>query len=116
MGKTRKWLHYIPDRISDGMRCVCGRLSPDVRLIVVVAMLVGFSALSIYITVSSIYNYITVSSIYNIGKRRGEQMRIERMRQLELHPGISKDSIHFNHDKKHGREQNGKTAGNGKEE
>ena len=54
MGKTRKWLHYIPDRISDGMRCVCGRMSPDVRLIVVVAMLVGFSALSIYITVSSI--------------------------------------------------------------
>lgn len=94
MGKTRKWLHYIPDRISDGMRCVCGRMSPDVRLIVVVAMLVGFSALSIY---------ITVSSIYNIGKRRGEQMRIERMRQLELHPGISKDSIHFNHDRKHGR-------------
>ena len=73
--------------------------------IVVVAMLVGFSALSIY---------ITVSSIYNIGKRRGEQIRIERMRQLELHPGISKDSIHFNHDKKHGREQNGKTAGNGR--
>ena len=107
MGKTRKWLHHIPDRISDGMRCVCGRMSPDVRLIVVVAMLVGFSALSIY---------ITVSSIYNIGKRRGEQMRIERMRQLELHPGISKDSIHFNHDWKHGREQNGKTAGNGKEE
>ena len=104
MGKTRKWLHYIPDRISDGMRCVCGRMSPDVRLIVVVAMLMGFSALSIY---------ITVSSIYNIGKRRGEQMRIERMRQ---YPGISKDSIHFNHDKKHGREQNGKTAGNGKEE
>ena len=79
MGKTRKWLHYIPDRISDGMRCVCaGGCPPDVRLIVVVAMLVGFSALSIY---------ITVSSIYNIGKRRGEQMRIERMRQLELHPG-----------------------------
>ena len=51
MGKTRKWLHYIPDRISDGMRYVCGRMSPDVRLIVVVAMLVGFSALSIYITV-----------------------------------------------------------------
>ena len=94
MGKTRKWLHYIPDRISDGMRYVCGRMSPDVRLIVVVAM----------------------SSIYNIGKRRGEQMRIERMRQLELHPDISKDSIHFNHDRKHEREQNGKTAGNGKEE
>lgn len=107
MGKTRKWLHYIPDRISDAMRYVCGRMSPVVRLIVVVAMLVGFSALSIY---------ITVSSIYNIGKRRGEQMRIERMRQLELHPGISKDSIHLNHERKHGREQTGKTAGNGEQE
>lgn len=94
MGKTRKWLHYIPDRISDGMRCVCGRMSPDVRLIVVVAMLVGFSALSIY---------ITVSSIYNIGKRRGEQMRIERMRQLELHPGTAHDSINNIKDWNNGR-------------
>ena len=86
MGKTRKWLHYIPDRISDGMRCVCGRMSPDVRLIVVVAVLVGFSALSIY---------ITVSSIYNIGRREGERIRIERMRQSELHPSTAHDSINI---------------------
>lgn len=62
MGRMRKWLDYIPDRISGGMRYVCGRMSPDVRLIVVVAVLVGFSALSVY---------ITVSSIYNIGRREG---------------------------------------------
>lgn len=94
MGRMRKWLDYIPDRISGGMRYVCERMSPDVRLIVVVAVLVGFSALSVY---------ITVSSIYNIGRREGERIRIERMRQLELHPGTAHDSINNIKDWNNGR-------------
>lgn len=96
MKKTRRWLNYIPERISEGMRHVCGRMSPDVRFVVVVAMLFGFSALSVY---------ITVSSIYNIGRREGERLRIERMRQLELHPGITNDSINLDNKRKYGREQ-----------
>ena len=46
-------------------------MSPDVRLVCVVAMLAGFSVLSVY---------VTVSSIYRIGRKDGEQrMRIERL-------------------------------------
>lgn len=96
MGKIGRWLNYLPERISDGMRHVCGKMSPDVRFIVVVATLLGFSALSVY---------ITVSSIYNIGWREGERIRIERMRQLELHPGITNDSINLDNERKYGREQ-----------
>lgn len=105
MERIKKWLHYIPNRISDGMRYVCGRMSPDVRLIVVVAMLVGFSALSIY---------ITVSSIYNIGRHEGERMKIERMRQLELHPDTAPDSINIK-DWNNGRNKAKQTTGTRKE-
>lgn len=87
MNKLKKWLRYVPDKIDCGMRYVCGRMSPDVRLLTIVVLLVGFSALSVY---------ITVSSIYNIGKRKGEQIHIEHLRQLELHRGNRNDSININ--------------------
>lgn len=57
-----KWIRYVPDRIDDGLRYLCGRMSPDVRLVCVVVMLTGFGCLSIY---------MTVSSIYRIGRHEG---------------------------------------------
>ncbi len=86
MNRIRKWLRYVPDKIDRGMRYVCGQMSPDVRLVCVVAMLAGFSALSVY---------VTVSSIYRIGRKDGEQrMRIERLGQPQLLcPKTDKDSI-----------------------
>lgn len=106
MGKIKRCLNYLPEKISDRMRYVCGKMPPDVRLVVVVATLLGFSALSIY---------ITVSSIYNIGRREGERIKIERMRQLELHPGITNDSINFDNERTYGREQTEQTTGTRKE-
>ena len=38
----KKWIRYVPDRIDDGLRYLCGRMSPDVRLVCVVVMLTGF--------------------------------------------------------------------------
>ena len=58
----KKWIRYVPDRIDDGLRYLCGRMSPDVRLVCVVVMLTGFGCLSIY---------MTVSSIYRIGRHEG---------------------------------------------
>lgn len=86
MNRLKRWIRYIPDKIDDGLRYLCGQMSPDVRLVCVVVMLVGFSGLSIY---------MTVSSIYHIGKREGEQLRIEHIRQMELHRNINKDSINI---------------------
>lgn len=58
------------------------------RLVCVVAMLAGFSVLSVY---------VTVSSIYRIGRKDGEQrMRIERLGQPQLLcPKTDKDSINL---------------------
>lgn len=76
----------MPDRIDDGLRYLCGRMSPDVRLVCVVAMLTGFGCLSIY---------MTVSSIYRIGRHEGEQLQMEHIRRMELYRGINKDSINI---------------------
>ena len=62
MNRLKKWIRYVPDRIDDGLRYLCGRMSPDVRLVCVVVMLTGFGCLSIY---------MTVSSIYRIGRHEG---------------------------------------------
>ena len=47
MNRLKKWIRYVPDRIDDGLRYLCGRMSPDVRLICVVVMLIGFGCLNI---------------------------------------------------------------------
>ncbi len=31
MNRLKKWIRYVPDRIDDGLRYLCGRMSPDVR-------------------------------------------------------------------------------------
>lgn len=66
MNRLKKWIRYVPDRIDDGLRYLCGRMSPDVRLVCVVAMLTGFGCLSIY---------MTVSSIYRIGRHEGSSCK-----------------------------------------
>lgn len=99
MNKLIKWFRYIPDKIDSGMRYVCARMSPDIRLLTIVVLLVGFSALSIY---------LTVSSIYNIGKHKGEQLHIEHLKQLELYQQNGHDSININEQVDYGEpEQSG---------
>lgn len=104
MNRIRKWLRYVPDKIDGDMRYVCGRMSPDVRLVCVVAMLAGFSALSVY---------VTVSSIYRIGRKDGEQrMRIERMGQPQLLcPKTDKDSINLKRQPDYGESEESGGAG-----
>lgn len=107
MNRIRKWLRYVPDKIDGGMRYVCGRMSPDVRLVCVVAMLAGFSALSVY---------VTVSSIYRIGRKDGEQrMRIERLGQPQLLcPKTDKDSINLKRQPDYGESEESGGAGDGR--
>lgn len=62
-------------QIEDRLRRMCGRITPEKRLFVILTALVFLSALSIY---------ITISSIYNIGKRDGERIRIEHIEKPEL--------------------------------
>ena len=71
----RKKINAASEWCEDHLRRMCGAMSPDKRLIVVLTMLVLFSALSFY---------ITFTAFYHIGKGAGEQLQIEHIEHLEL--------------------------------
>lgn len=71
----RKIIQRVNEWLEDILRGLLGRMTPDRRVILIVTMLIVFSGLSIY---------MTVSSIYNLGKDKGEQMQIEQIEALKL--------------------------------
>ncbi|NDW08257.1 TraL conjugative transposon family protein [Dysgonomonas sp. 520] len=84
----RKIIQRVNEWLEDRLRSLVRPLSPDARVIVIVTMLIVFSGLSIY---------MTVSSIYNLGKGKGEQMQIEQIESLKLQQQ-QRDSINnLNH-------------------
>lgn len=81
----RNIIQNISEWLEDRLRRLVGPLSPDKRVIVIVTMLILFSALSIYMTVSSIYNF---------GKDKGRNLEIQRIETLKLETEQQKkDSI-----------------------
>jgi len=84
----RKIIQRVNEWLEDILRGLLGRMTPDRRVILIVTMLIVFSGLSIY---------MTVSSIYNLGKDKGEQMQIEQIESLKLQQQ-QRDSINnLNH-------------------
>lgn len=73
MAKNR--IKAFGEQVEDRLRRACGALSPDKRVIVILTLLLLFSALSLYFTVSSIYRF---------GKGAGERMQIRHIERLEL--------------------------------
>lgn len=71
----RKIIGRVSEWLEDRLRSLIRPLSHDGRVILIVTMLIIFSGLSIY---------MTVSSIYNLGKDKGEQMQIEQIETLRL--------------------------------
>ena len=78
-------MRRLSDKVDEWLRRMCGRLTPGGRLAVILTMLLTFSFLSIY---------MTVSSVYNMGKRDAEKkyMDIEHIRDINLRRE-RKDSI-----------------------
>ncbi len=72
---VKRLINKVQDWLDDRLRSLVGRLTPDRRVILIVSMLIVFSGLSIYMTVSSIYNF---------GKDKGERLQIERIEALKL--------------------------------
>ena len=75
MKVKKNCIEKVQDWPDDKLRRLCGRITPGKRLAVILLMFVFFGGMSIY---------ITVSSIYNIGKRDGQRLQIEHIRQLPL--------------------------------
>jgi len=80
----RKIIQRVNEWLEDRLRSLVRPLSPDARVIVIVTMLVVFSGLSIY---------MTVSSIYNLGKGKGRELQIEQIETLKLQMEQQRDSI-----------------------
>lgn len=90
----RKYIVRIQDWVDDNLRRLCGRITPEKRLAVLLTMFLFFGITSIY---------IFVSAIYNIGKNEGQQIEIEHIQMLELQKRDSINQLKFHND---GREQN----------
>jgi len=84
MERKQSYIGKVQDWADDRLRRMCGRITPGKRLAGTLPAVVFFSGLSIY---------ITVSSIYNIGKRDGQRLQIEHIRQLPLQGNDTINSI-----------------------
>ena len=84
MKVKKNCIEKVQDWVDDKLRRMCGRITPGKRLTVILLMFVFFGGMSIY---------ITVSSIYNIGKRDGQRLQIEHIRELPLQQ--ANDSINL---------------------
>lgn len=71
----RKFITKAQDWADGKLRRLAGRISPDMRVAIILVMLVTFGALSVY---------MTVSSIYRIGRNNGKELEIEHIRRLQL--------------------------------
>ena len=80
----RKIIRNINEWVEDRLRRLVSPLSPDARLIVILTMLIVFSGLSIYMTVSAIYNF---------GKDKGRDLQIEQIESLKFQLEQQRDSI-----------------------
>ena len=90
-----RFIRKVQDWVDDKLRQLCGRITPEKRLFVLLTMFVVFGFASIY---------IFVSAIYNIGKNEGQRIEIEHIQMLELQKRDSiNNQLKFQHN---GREEN----------
>ena len=80
MERKRNYIEKVQDWADDRLRQMCGQITPGKRLAVILVMFLFFGGLSIY---------ITVSSIYHMGKRAGQRLQIEHIKQYPLHDSDS---------------------------
>ena len=80
MERKRNYIEKVQDWADDRLRQMCGQITPGKRLAVILVMFLFFGGLSIY---------ITVSSIYNMGKRDGQRLQTEHIKQYPLHDSDS---------------------------
>lgn len=90
----RKYIIKVQDWVDDNLRRLCGRITPEKRLAVLLTMFLFFGIASVY---------IFVSAIYNIGKNEGQRIEIEHIQMLDLQKRDSINQLKFNDN---GGEQN----------
>lgn len=79
--------------IDSHLRKLCGDITPEKRITVVIIMILVFTSVNIYFTFSTIYNW-------GKEKQRREQLQIEHIRQLKLQEDSIKQSYDFNYEQR----------------
>lgn len=74
--------YWLEDRLKD----LCGEITPDKRLTVIVIMLLFFTILNLYFTFTAISNW-------GREQERRDQLKIEHIKQLELEKTKPKDAV-----------------------
>ncbi|NDV64683.1 TraL conjugative transposon family protein [Bacteroides sp. 224] len=80
----RKKIRAATEWLEDRLRFLCGSLSPDGRIIVILSMFLILTVLSIYFSISSIYRF---------GKDSGEKIQIQHIEQLQLELGQKQSEL-----------------------
>ncbi len=75
--------------LEDKLKELCGEITPDKRLVVILIMLLFFTIGNLYFTFSAFYNWGKESE-------RKEQVKIKNIKQLELDSGRIKELIDSN--------------------
>lgn len=70
-----KFIVKVQDWADEKLRRLCGRITPDMRVVIILVMFVVFGGLSVY---------MTIRAIYNIGKSDGRQLGIEHIDPIRL--------------------------------
>ncbi|MFV0587554.1 TraL conjugative transposon family protein [Bacteroides reticulotermitis] len=89
----RRHFKRMQEWVDERLHILCGRITPEKRLFVLLGMFAIFGVMSIY---------IFLSAIYSIGKNEGRQIEIEHIEVLELQ---KRDSINQLKMYKNAREQ-----------
>lgn len=93
----RRFVVIIQEWTEQKLRHLCGRITPQKRLAVLLTMFAIFGITSIY---------VLVSAIYEIGRNEGQRIEIEHIEGVELsRPSKLKDSINQLKINDNGREQ-----------
>ena len=78
----RKFITKAQDWVDGKLRRLAGRISPDMRVAIILVMLAAFGALSVY---------MTVASIYRIGRNDGKELGIEHLFVSNAAGGMNPD-------------------------
>lgn len=77
--KFREWS-------EENLRRLCGRITPEKRLAVILAMFILFAVTSLY---------VLASAIYEIGKNEGRRIEIEHIEGLQLQKRDTINNLNF---------------------
>lgn len=80
----RRHFKRMQEWVDERLRTLCGRITPEKRLFVLLGMFGIFGMMSIY---------IFLSAIYHIGKNEGRQIEIKHIQALELQKQDSIDQL-----------------------